>query len=155
MRKLKFLFWTYRVLYLLLLSEFAALAITRSELSFSTEMAATGLFVLSAVLLFGAVLISGFTRRCSMKFVWGTTIAWYVLFFWWAWIDIDASPFILHELHSLDAAQAEIEARQSHRDAIALFVLLRLWFLSFPLVQRCASKAGIATGESQRATARH
>ena len=131
-------FWIYRSLYALVLVVFLANAIKRYPLELGGEMAGVALLLVSSLLLLGAVLITGVTHRASTGLVWAITLAWCLLFSWYAWLS-QPSPFVIHEAHSLDGAQAAVEANRYEAIAVTIFVILLIWFLSFPLVQRRAS----------------
>ena len=143
--------WIYRSLYVLVLVVFLANGINRSPQDFGGEMVGVGLFLVSCLLLFGTVLMTGVRHRSSNGFIWAITLVWCFLFSWFAWLS-PSSPFVIHEAHSLDAVQAEAEAGRYNAAAVAIFVLLLIWFLSFPFVQRYASGHRAKTGGRRGAT---
>ena len=136
---MKSIFWAYRALSILVLLDSAGLAITRCPLDSNVEVVGTFLFVLFGVLLAGAILVTGIRASRSTPIVWAITASWCLCFLWWAWFDTDASPFIIHELHTLNQAEAVIEIRQFYRGTISLFVFFLAWFMAFPIIQRYAS----------------
>jgi len=103
------------------------------------EIIGTGLFVLFGILFAGVILITGIKGSRSSAVVWTSTLTWSVMFCWWAWVDKESSPFVIHELHHLDAAQVMIEVRQFYFLNISIFAVMFAWLLSFPFVQRYAS----------------
>ena len=132
------LVWIYRTLYVLVLVVFLANAVTRSQLSFSGEMAGVLLYFVSCIVLLATVLTTGIRHRESMKSIWTVTLAWCLLFSWYAWLS-QSSPFLFREAHSLDAVQATAEAERYKATGGTIFALLLIWFLSFPLIQRYSS----------------
>jgi hypothetical protein len=133
------LVWIYRALYVLVLVVCGANSIKRSPLTFDGQMVGVLLLAATCLLLFGTVLITGIKNASSKGFVWAITFAWCALFSWNAWFSL-SSPFVFHEAHTLDAIEAEAEAGRYNAIAIAIYILLLVWFLSFPLVQRVASR---------------
>jgi hypothetical protein len=124
------------------LFDLVALAITSRPTDSWTKTIGTGLFVLFGILLAGVIFITGIKSSRSTVVVWTTTLTWSVMFCWWAWVDTESSPFILHELHHFDAAQVIIEERKFYIENISIFTVMFVWLLSFPFVQRHASSKG-------------
>lgn len=135
------LVWIYRTLYVLVLVVCGANSVKRSPLNFDGQMVGVLLLAASCLLLFGTVLITAIKNAPSEGFVWAVTFAWCALFSWDAWFSL-SSPFVFHEAHTLDAIKAEAEAGRYNAIALAIFILLLVWFLSFPLVQRVAPRNG-------------
>jgi hypothetical protein len=133
---MRILVWIYRVLTLFFLFIFAANAIYRFvPLSLAGEIGRY-LFVVANVALFLIVLIAGLTPKVSMKVVWTATFVWCLLFSWWAWIETQSSPFILHELHTFDPVAAAAEIEHFRVQAACWFSILLVWFLGFPVFQK-------------------
>jgi hypothetical protein len=136
---MRVLVWIYRLLTLFLLFILAANTVTRFvALSLAGEVGRY-LFLFANVLLFLIVLTTGLKLRVATPFVWGSTFFWCLLFCWWAWIERQSSPFILHELHTFDPEEARQEIRHFQFLAVPAFSVLLGWFASFPFLQRYAS----------------
>jgi len=130
------LIWIYRILTLALLFIFAANAVNRFvALSFAGEVGLC-LFIAANVLLFLVVLGTWVKIRMASPIVWSATIFWCLLFIWWAWIERQSSPFILHELHTFDPEEARLEINHFRLQAVLGFSILLIWFAIFPLLQR-------------------
>ena len=134
------LVWIYRVLTLFLLFVFAMNAINRF-VPLSMAGQAGGYFLVGAnVVLFVVVLTTGLRLKVPSSIVWATTVGWCLLFSWWAWVETQSSPFILHELHTFDPEAARQEIRHFQFQAVCAFCVLLIWFASFPLLQKYSSR---------------
>ena len=134
------LVWIYRVLTLFLLFVFAANALKRFVPLSVAGQAGGYLFVGVNVVLFLIVLATALRLKVPSNIVWAVTITWCLLFSWWAWIETQSSPFILHELHTFDAEAAQQEIRHFKLQAFCGFSILLIWFASFPLLQKYSSR---------------
>jgi hypothetical protein len=122
----------------MILFELIALGIMRCPLVSWVEAVGTSLFVLFGIQLAGVVLLTGIKGSRSTVIVWTSTLTWSVMFCWWAWVDTASSPFIIHEIHTLDPAQSMIEIHHFYIESISTFIVMFVWLLSFPFVQRYA-----------------
>jgi membrane-associated HD superfamily phosphohydrolase len=123
----------YRIVYGLVLLAFLGNLLKSNDFSI-WPVHVSILFVLAALTLCGVlVLLVGFSRL-SIKLFWVIIIVWEVLFVWYAWLS-PAAPFVLHELHSLDAKAMSEESTTHYIWASTLFVLLFAWFLSLPFAR--------------------
>jgi len=124
--------WGYRVIYMYLLTMFGIRVL---PLEASWRAVLVSVHPASFLALSTLVLLTGVTRRPLGRWVWTVTTIWCLAFGWWAWLSGD-SPFVMHELHTLDPAGAAAEVKSYYLHSIPLFVLLVLWFLSFPVIHR-------------------
>lgn len=79
------------------------------------------------------VLLFGFSRIPVAVF-WSLVVIWEALFVWYAWFSA-VSPFVIHEVHSVDAAAVSHEVTMHYLGAGAVFVLLFMLFLSLPITR--------------------
>lgn len=125
---------TYRIAYGLILTAFLVNVLKASNFSV-WPMHVSVLLVVAALTLCGVlVLLVGFSRM-PMRPFWVFVAAWELLFVWYAWFS-PASPFALHELHTLDPAAMAQESTRHYLRAGALFAVLFAWFVSLPVVRR-------------------
>jgi hypothetical protein len=96
---------------------------------------AVAVYPVSFLALLFLVLLTGITHRPYRRSIWIITVAWCLAFGWYAWLS-GSSPFVVHELHTFAAEAAASEVRRYYLVSIPLFVVLTLWFLSFPVVHR-------------------
>jgi hypothetical protein len=72
------------------------------------------------------------------RLVWVVTSAWLALFTWYGWFS-HRGLFLMHEAHSLDPDKVSAERARHFAGALAIFIGLAVFFLSFP-VWRTISK---------------
>lgn len=137
---MKLLAWLYRVFYVLVLILFG-IRIFPSEVSWQAAWAL--LYPISCLVLSSAVALTILRPHFSVRFLWGSSLAWCLMFTWYAWFCTSSSPFIVHELHTLDPLQAALEVRRFYAISVTVYVLLLVWFLSFPLLQQLGHLARI------------
>lgn len=124
--------WVYRAIYIAVLILFG-IRMLPVEMSGRAVLAAV--YLASFLALLSLVLLTGVTHRSFRRSAWVLTAAWCIAFGWYAWFS-GFSPFVVHEVHTLTAEGAAAEARRYYLVSIPLFVLLALWFLSFPVIHR-------------------
>ena len=133
---MRLLVWAYRVLTLFLLVCFTSLTIKGFVPFTPLEAVFDCLFAISCGVLFFLVLVAAFNPRASSKIIATVTVSWCLLFCWWAWIERQSSPFVLHEIHTFDPAGIRLETAHFYRQSVATFAAMMIWFTSFPFVQR-------------------
>ncbi len=133
----------YRTVYIAVLLIFTGNALRGME-GISTQRPMLIGVVGASLALALVVAVTGFSGVIKRGAVLASTSVWLVAFIWFAWFYTD-SPFLQHESHSLDLANAALESQRYTLASVSVFCLLFLWFTSFPLVGRHKfPKAGAA-----------
>jgi len=122
--------WAYRLIYVAVLIRFGIEVV---PLEVSWRALGVAVYPVSFLALLFLVLLTGITRRPFRRSIWVITVMWSLAFGWYAWLS-GSSPFVPHELHTFEAGGAAAQVRRYYLVSIPLFVLLALWFLSFPYV---------------------
>jgi hypothetical protein len=127
------MFTAYRIAYGLVLVVFLGNVVKTSQ--FATAPGYVSVLSVTAVASLCSlfILLLRFSQTRPAIF-WGMVLTWEALFVWYAWFS-PAAPFMLHELHTLDASAATREATNHHAEAATIFVVLFAWFLSLPMTR--------------------
>lgn len=123
----------YRIAYGLVVGLFLANVLTANYFPLASGRLLALLIALPISLCSLLGLVIGFSRIRPPVF-WCLVLIWLAFFVWYGWYS-PASPFVLHESHSLDAARAEHERQTHNLLASSLFIGLSLWFLSLPIIR--------------------
>jgi hypothetical protein len=123
----------YRIIYGLTVALFLANVLATNYLPSASGHLLALLIALPVSLCSLLTLVIGFSRIRPPVF-WGLVLIWLALFVWYGWFS-PASPFLLHESHSLNSATAAKEQQTHNLVAGSLFIALVLWFLSLPMTR--------------------
>jgi hypothetical protein len=122
----------YKVVYIAVLLVFAGNALRGLEGSSLERVPLLGVIVADLVLA-SVVVLTSFSEVIKRGGITIATAIWLVALVWFAWF-YSGSPFIQHESHTLDAANAALENSHYKVASVVIFSLFLLWFLSFPLL---------------------
>lgn len=124
--------WVYRAIYMATLILFG-IRVVPVEASGRAVLAAA--YLASFLALLALVLLTGITHRPFRRSTWVITGVWCIAFTWYAWLS-GFSPFVVHEVHTFSPEGVAAEVKRHYLVSIPLFVVLALWFLSFPVIHR-------------------
>jgi hypothetical protein len=128
----------YRIVYGIVVAVFLGNVLKASYFS-SVPHYIVALMIATAGLLCGLIVLLIAFSQVRPTVSWSVVLVWEAFFIWYGWFS-PSSPFALHELHTMDPPMAAREASAHFVVAIAVFVVLFVWFLSLPIVQSAYSR---------------
>jgi hypothetical protein len=134
----------YRIIYGVSLAAILAAVAQEIRLGEAGGVSVILLTCLFACALAAAICATFAFRRFAVSLLWLLSLLLVALFTWYGWFSPSA-PFVLHEVHTFDPAAAAAEAGHYRIQALVVYAILLLWFISLPVVRRLSRNSAYLT----------